>query len=86
MEQKIIFFHLGHGLIPSLRKIGASEVPIDIDTLYGVRMYVYYNGQVDATNGPGFQLRPGAGKNSLTYGDDYRSTVAGEKFLNLYNI
>ena len=56
-------------------------MPIDIDTLYGVRMYVYWNGQVDAENGPGFQLRPGAGKNSLTYGEDYRNTVAGERFI-----
>ena len=53
-------------------------MPIDIDTLYGVRMYVYWNGQVDTENGPGFQLRPGSGKNSLTYGEDYRSTVAGQ--------
>ena len=60
-----------------MRQIGESEVNVDVHILHGVRMYLFFNGKVDDAEGPGFQIRPGAGTGSLTYGHDFRTTVAG---------
>ena len=70
----------GHGTVPSLRLKNGEETPIDIDTIYGVKMYLFFNGQVDEELGPGFQIRPGTGINSLSFGEDYRNTVAGKLY------
>ena len=55
-----------------------EETPTDIDTMHGVKMYLYWKGHVDEELGPGFQIRPGTGVNSFSFGDDYRTTVAGK--------
>ena len=64
-----------------MKKVGPDqkEEVVDVDILHGVRMYRFFNGKVDAeVEGPGFQIRPGTGKNSLSYGVDFRSSVAGK--------
>ena len=63
--------------MPSLRLKDGEETLVDVDTIHGVRMYRFFKGHVDTTQGPGFQIRPGTGINSFSFGDDYRTTVAG---------
>ena len=69
---------LGHGVSSKLRKVGHSEENVDVHTIHGVRMYNFFNGKVDDVEGPGFQLRPGTGTGSMSYGSDFRTTVAGK--------
>ena len=78
------YFYLGHAISSKMRLVGNAEVNADVHILHGVRMYLFLNGKVDDAEGPGFQIRPGAGNGSLTYGHDFRTTVAGNSKFKIF--